>query len=69
MALAGLNLARRSGESEAADGLDIGLSLATVALLGVTAWLGGELSYRHGVGVIADDSPTAGQSVARRLRG
>ena len=69
MALAGLNLARRGGEPEVPDGLDVALSLATVALLGVTAWLGGELSYRHGVGVIADGSPTAGQSVARRLRG
>ena len=43
----------------------MGLSLATVALLGATAWLGGELSYRHGIGVIADDSPTATDSLAR----
>lgn len=64
--LAGLNLARRPADDE--DGpepVDLGLSLATVALLGVTAWLGGELSYRHGVGVIADDSPTATQDLAR----
>jgi uncharacterized membrane protein len=34
------------------------LSLATVAVLAYSGWLGGELSYRHGVGVMprgADD--------------
>jgi uncharacterized membrane protein len=31
------------------------LSLASVGILGVTGWLGGELSYRHRIGVIADD--------------
>lgn len=67
MVLAGLNLARRPADDAEPPGeLELGLSLATVALLGVTAWLGGELSYRHGIGVIADDSPTATQSVARQ---
>lgn len=31
------------------------LSLLTVALLGVTGWYGGELSYRHRIGVTSDD--------------
>lgn len=69
MALVGLNLARRpANDREAPDDAGLGLSLATVALLGVTAWLGGELSYRHGVGVIAPDSPTATRELSRRLK-
>lgn len=30
------------------------LSAITVAILGVTGWLGGELSYRHKIGVIEE---------------
>jgi hypothetical protein len=30
-----------------------------VALLGVTGWLGGELSYRHRIGAIDDESGVA----------
>jgi uncharacterized membrane protein len=37
----------------------LSLSLATVALLGVTGWLGGELSYRHRIGAISDGSAVA----------
>ncbi len=66
MALTALNLSRRPKDDRTGpDGVDLGLSLATVALLGVTAWLGGELSYRHGIGVVADDSPTATQDLGR----
>jgi uncharacterized membrane protein len=66
MVLAAANLLRRpSDDSRSPDALDLGLSLTTVALLGATAWLGGELSYRHGVGVIAEDSPTASQDIGR----
>ena len=66
MLITAANLARRPrDDSRAPDRTDVGLSLATVALLGATAWLGGELSYRHGIGVIADDSPTATDSLAR----
>ena len=69
MALTAVNLLRRPKDDlRAPSALDLGLSLATVALLGATAWLGGELSYRHGVGVVADDSPTATQSLARILK-
>ena len=68
MGLTAVNLLRRpKDDSRAPDAMDVGLSLATVALLGATAWLGGELSYRHGVGVVADDSPTATQSLTRIL--
>ncbi len=34
-------------------GLGTILSFATVAILAYSGWLGGELSYRHGVGVMA----------------
>ncbi len=68
MGLAAVNLLRRSpDDSEAPDAVGLSLSLATVALLGATAWLGGELSYRHRVGVIAEDSPTATEDVTRLL--
>ena len=33
------------------------LSVLTVLLLGVTGWLGGELSYRHRIGVMDGDRP------------
>ena len=69
LVLAAVNLSRRpSDDSRSPETVDLGLSLATVALLGVTAWLGGELSYRHGVGVVADDSPTASQDLTRLLK-
>ena len=66
MALVALNLARRSKDDlSAPDETDLTLSLATVAILGFTAWLGGELSYRHGIGTIAADSPTATDDLMR----
>lgn len=66
MGLVALNLSRRDRrDREGPDVADLGLSLAVVGLLGFTAWLGGELSYRHGIGVVADDSPTATQEIAR----
>jgi uncharacterized membrane protein len=69
MGLVLMNLLRRPrDDSEGPDGTAMGLSLATVALLGATAWLGGELSYRHRVGVIASDSPTAAETLGQLLR-
>ena len=65
LGLAGWNLARRSQDKDAPDTFELTLSIATVGILGLTAWLGGELSYRHGVGVIAEDSPTATQDIVR----
>lgn len=49
LALAAINLWNRGRGRP--DKLSVGLSLATAALLGVTAWAGAELSYRHMVGV------------------
>jgi len=66
LVLTAANPARRSPDDEdGPDAIDLGLSLATVALLGATAWLGGELSYRHRIGVIAQDSPTASEDLLR----
>lgn len=35
--------------------LGLTLSVLTVLIMAVTAWMGGELVYRHGVGVTAED--------------
>jgi uncharacterized membrane protein len=60
MVLATINLSLRwSDPAAGAQGWGLGLSLVTVALLGVTGWLGGELSYRHRVGAINDESRVA----------
>lgn len=37
----------------------IALTIATIVLLGVTGWAGGELSYRHRIGVIPDEEEEA----------
>ena len=66
LALTAFNLARRDPrDRQAPDGVDLALSAGVVALLGITAWLGGELSYRQGIGVMAEDSPTGSEDVAR----
>lgn len=55
LALSAANLSQRRDET--GDGVvpnGLAMSLAVVGLLGVTGWTGGELSYRHGIGV--DDS-------------
>ena len=44
---------RKTGERPG-DGA-VGLSVATAGVLGVTAWAGAELSYRHMVGVVGHD--------------
>lgn len=52
LALAGLNLAARTRRAHREPhGMDLALSATTAAVLGVTGWAGGELSYRHMVGV------------------
>ncbi|HEY8566997.1 MAG TPA: DUF2231 domain-containing protein [Beijerinckiaceae bacterium] len=50
LALAAANLATRK-DNRAPDDTGVALSLATAAVLGVTGWAGGELSYTHMVGV------------------
>lgn len=61
LGLAAANLATRRRDPEA-DILPRGLALsaATAALLGLTAWAGGELIYRHRVGVAEADPPAGG---------
>jgi uncharacterized membrane protein len=56
LALAAWNLALRWDDPAAgATGLGVALSAAVVLILLVTGWLGGELSYRHRIGVMARD--------------
>ena len=51
LGLAAASLAARRGQALPSQNA-VALSLATAALLGVTAWAGAELSYRHMVGVV-----------------
>ncbi len=44
------------------------LSAVTTAILVVTCWMGGELAYRHEIGVVGDES-TAGTGIDQRGRG
>jgi uncharacterized membrane protein len=55
MVLAIWNLAQRWGDpATGASGLGIALSAIVVAILLVTGWLGGELSYRYRIGVMSE---------------
>jgi uncharacterized membrane protein len=55
LGLAFINLAMRWDNPAAGPGASgIFLSALVVALIGVTGWIGGELSYRHRIGVMAD---------------
>jgi len=51
LSLAAINLAARGGRDDIPGGGTLALSTATFGLLGLTGWAGGELSYRHMVGV------------------
>lgn len=56
LGLAYANLHRRRGRREAAVAQGgAALSAAVAGILGVTGWAGGELSYRHGIGVTGHD--------------
>jgi uncharacterized membrane protein len=60
MGLAIINLSLRWSDPVAGvQGWGLTLSILTVALLGVTGWLGGELSYRHRVGAMNTESGVA----------
>jgi uncharacterized membrane protein len=49
------SLVRRWDDHAAgSDGLGIALSAIVVAILVVTGWLGGELAYRHRIGVMSE---------------
>jgi uncharacterized membrane protein len=54
LGVAAINLAARGGRDEAPGGGTLALSVATFGLLGLTGWAGGELSYRHMIGVSGD---------------
>lgn len=51
LGLAAASLAARRGKALPDSGA-VSLSLATAAVLGVTAWAGAELSYRYMIGVV-----------------
>jgi uncharacterized membrane protein len=53
LAVAG-RIARQRDERAAVVPMGLALSAVSAAILGVTGWLGGELSYRHRVGVVPD---------------
>ena len=54
--LAAANWALRRAAPKAPPGpLGLALTVATAGLLGITAWAGAELSYRHMVGVAGHD--------------
>ena len=55
LGLSAVNLARRRGSGgRAVVPVGLALSAVTGGMLLVTGWLGGELSYRHRIGVMAD---------------
>jgi uncharacterized membrane protein len=57
LATAGANIwLRRDNQTVVIEGWGLWLSVAIVALLGITGWLGGELSYRYRIGVMRDDA-------------
>lgn len=53
LVLVAVNLGVRLETFTDVEGTGVILSAVTVGLLGVTGWLGGELSFRHGVGMMA----------------
>jgi uncharacterized membrane protein len=55
MALTGLSLLLRRGSPGRVPPIAMVLSMLAGAMLAVTGWLGGELSYREGIGVIPDE--------------
>jgi uncharacterized membrane protein len=61
--------ALRPGESVAPPGLAVGLSLAGAVVILMTAWLGGELVSRLGVGVSPQAHVNAGSSLRRNEEG
>ncbi len=52
------NLTLRRGDDRRVSRVGLGLSAMGAGLLAVTGWLGGELSYRHRIGVMERDTDT-----------
>ena len=55
LGLTGVSLLLRRGSPKSVPRAAMALSALAAAMLMVTGWLGGELSYRDGIGVIPDD--------------
>jgi uncharacterized membrane protein len=70
LALALINVLLRIGDPAAAA-FPVGLILSaiTFVLLGVTGWLGGELSYRHRIGVMRQADAAAGRDAQSPVHG
>jgi uncharacterized membrane protein len=51
---------RRGDPADSVLWSGLALSLVTVAILVVTGWLGGELAFRHRIGVIEEDQGSRG---------
>jgi uncharacterized membrane protein len=68
LVLAVVNIALRwSDHVGPADSTGLVLSLLVVAILAVTGWIGGELSYRHGVGVSDNIGRNSSDSTDRKF--
>jgi uncharacterized membrane protein len=52
LALGAASLAMRAGQTDRVPSAAMGLSLVGSALLALTGWLGGELAFRHRIGVV-----------------
>lgn len=56
LVLVAVNLGVRLENFTDVAGMGVVLSAITVGILAVTGWLGGELSFRHGVGMVARET-------------
>jgi uncharacterized membrane protein len=59
LVLVAVNLGVRLENFTEIAGMGVILSAVTFGILGLTGWLGGELSFRHGVGRVAPDADRA----------
>ena len=55
LGLSGVSLLLRQGAPRGVPVLAMALSAVASGMLALTGWLGGELSFRHGIGVIPDE--------------
>lgn len=55
LCLNGISLLLRQGSPRTVPALARGLTALAAAMLAVTGWLGGELAFRAGIGVVPDD--------------
>lgn len=55
LGLSGISLLLRQGSPRSVPPIAMGLTALAAALLAVTGWLGGELAFRAGIGVVPDE--------------